>query len=356
MTLDFIHNQTLREDLLSVINEDTQIQEYVGSHILVTGATGLIGSLLIKLLLSFNEIYDTRIKIVAVVRDIGKAKEIYGGIYPREDLTFVEADLLYPFSYDGEIDYIFHMAAVTASGQMMEQPVETILTSVEGTVHMLRLAAEKQVKSFVYLSSAEIYGTYLNGELITEGDLGFIDLKNIRSGYPESKRMCENLCAAYLQQYGVNVVIARLAQTFGAGILPSENRVFAQFARSVINGNDIILHTSGGSSENFCYTTDGLRALLILGVSGSSGEAYNIVNEDSYCTVAEMAEMVAEKFGDGQSRVIFDIPGHGVDIYPRETKFRMSGAKMRALGWWPQISMEESFRRLIAYMKETGIS
>ncbi len=351
-TPDF--SRILRNDFLSVINGDTPIRAYAGAHILVTGASGFIGSLLIRLLLFCNEICDTRIRITAVVKDMEKAKEIYGEMASREDLTIVEADLLEPFSYEGEIDYIFHLAAVTASEKMMEQPVETILTSVEGTDHLLRLAAKKRVRSFVYLSSAEVYGTFPNEERVTEENLGFLDLKNVRSGYPESKRMCENLCAAYRRQHGVNVVIARPAQIFGAGILPGEKRVFSQFATSVIRGTDIVLHTKGGSSENFCYSMDCIRALLILGVRGNFGEAYNIVNEDAYGTVAEMAGMVAEKFGHGRTRVVFDIPERDVYGYPPETKLRLSGAKMRALGWQPRISLEEAYRRLIAYMKETG--
>lgn len=116
------------------------------------------------------------------------------------------------------------------------------------------LARKKHVEAFVYVSSMEVYGVFSNlGRDVTEEDMGFIDPLSVRSNYPESKRLCENMCVAYYQEYAVPVRIARLAQTFGAGILPGENRVFAQFVRSVMNGNDCIAHTGKIRRELLLY-------------------------------------------------------------------------------------------------------
>lgn len=164
--------------------------------------------------------------------------------------------------------------------------------------------------------------------------------------------MCECLCNAYASQHGLDVKSARLAQTFGAGILPTENRVFAQFARSAMNGEDIVLHTTGESEGNYVYTSDAIRAILMLLVSGTSGEAYNIANEESHTTIRKMAEFVADKIAGNEIRVVMDIPEDGTSLgYAPPVKMWLDASKMRALGWEPTVGMEEAYKRMISWME-----
>ena len=122
------------------------------------------------------------------------------------------------------------------------------MIAIKGTTNVLEFAKAKNVRSMVYISSMEAFGiTDPKKNLINEKDLGYIDILNPRSSYSEGKRICECICAAYFSQYGIPVKIARLAQTFGAGVPDSDTRVFAQFAKSAINGEDIVLHTKGES-------------------------------------------------------------------------------------------------------------
>lgn len=225
---------------------------------------------------------------------------------------------------------IFHCASVTTSKVMIEKPVETLLTSIDGTKNILELAKEKNLKSVVYISSMEMYGSFddLDHE-VKENDLGYIDPLKVRSNYPECKRLCENMCIAYLSEYDVPVKIARLAQTFGAGILPGENRVFAQFARSASNGENIVLHTKGLSEGNYCYTRDCMTGLLTILLKGKNGEAYNISNPVSHITIADMAKMVAEKIADGKIEVVFDIPENNNFGYAADTKMKLNSVSFR---------------------------
>ena len=185
-----------------------------------------------------------------------------------------------PVEVDDKIDHIIHCASITTSKVMISRPVDVIRTSLNGTENLLELAKEKQVRSMVYVSSMEMYGALnlQNDQMVTEEMTGYLNPLALRSNYPESKRMCENMCVAYGTQYEVPVKIARLAQTFGAGVLPGENRVFAQFARSAMKGSDIVLHTEGKSEGNYCYTADAVRALLTILVKGENMQAYNAVS------------------------------------------------------------------------------
>ena len=188
----------------------------------------------------------------------------------------------------------------------------------------------------------------------TEKELGLIDLENPRSCYPEGKRMAECLCTAYASEYKVPVKVARLSQTFGAGITYNENRVFAQFAKAAIEGHDIVLHTKGLSFGNYCYTRDTITALLILLVKGNRGEAYTVANEDSNIRIKDMAKMVAEKIAGGKINVVFDIPESALTYgYAPDTELHLSSAKMQALGWKPTVSLEETYRRMMKSMMST---
>lgn len=345
-------NSILEEDFAEVANSDLPFGEFRNKTVLITGATGLIGSFLVKSLLYCNRKRKLGIHILALVRDFQKAEKVFSE-KEYEVLQLVKCDL-----NDGKIDieipvdFIVHTAAVTNSKQMVNDPVGTIQTSIHGTESVLNLALEKKA-SMVYVSSMEMYGNPNLSRMITEDDYGYIDLSNARSCYPESKRLCECLCTAYAAQYGVQVCTARLAQTFGAGIPQSENRVFAQFARSAMRGENIVLHTTGQSEGNYVYISDAIQALLLLLVKGQRGQAYNVTNEENHTTIVEMARMVAKVFGNKNSCVVFDIPEDSKEYgYAPLTKMHLSAEKMEKLGWKPKVDLMESYRRMIEYIKE----
>ncbi len=345
-------NQIVQEDMKQIA-EDPFFQKLAGSRILITGATGLIGSLTAKACMEYNKIHDDKITVVGLIRNEKKAEEVFKENLEDADLQLVTGDLRQPLEIPGTVDYILHTASVTTSKLFVDQPVETIETSYRGTRHVLELAKEKHCKGMVYLSSMEMYGRPDESlEKVTETDLGYIDILNVRSSYSEGKRISECLCAAYADEYQVPVCIARLAQTFGAGVLKSDHRVYAQFARSAVKGEDIVLHTEGKSNGNYCYTTDVIRALALLLQKGEKGQAYNVCNEETTTTIAEMARMVAEEFGQGKSKVVFDIPEDARTYgYAPDVKMHLDAGKLRSLGWEPQYGLKEMYQRLIAGMK-----
>lgn len=341
----------LTEDL-EIISKDEGMKSMSGNTILVTGATGLIGSLFIKAVLLFNKKSREKIRMIAVIRDFEKARRIFGESFTDSELFWVQSDLKDLVDVEFDVDYVIHTASVTTSKLFVTNPVETIETMYRGTKNILELAKKKKCKSVVYLSSMEMYGIPdATLDKVRENDLGYIDILNVRSSYSEGKRIAECLCAAYYEEYGVPVKIARLAQTFGAGILPQDNRVYAQFARSVLEKRDIILHTEGKSYGNYCYTTDVIQALILLLHRGENGQAYNVCNEDTTTTIANMARMVIQEFGDESIKVVFDIPeNQKLYGYAPDVKMCLCSEKLRELGWKAQYTLAQMYERMIGDM------
>ena len=342
-------------DIRNIVESDSISWNVLeGASVFITGATGLIGSLLCRTLLAANDVRRLNMHVYGLVRSTEKAQSIFGELLERDDFSLVTGDITGAVSIDCRIDYIFHCASVTASKIMVSKPVETLMTAVEGTRNMLELAKAENVRAFVYASSMEVYGSFSDlGHDVTEEDLGYIDPLAVRSNYPESKRLCENMCIAYFMEYGVPVRMARLAQTFGAGILPGENRVFAQFARSAIRGEDIVLHTKGLSEGNYCYTSDTIKGLLMIALVGRDGEAYNISNPDTHTTIADMARMVCDDIAGGAIKVIFDIPESNTFGYAADTKMKLDSGKLQALGWKPEVGLREAYVRLTGSIRES---
>lgn len=342
----------LQEDLERIASAEWIDWERLrGKKILVTGATGLIGGMVTRGLLAANEMRGLGLTVLALVRSREKAEGIFG---TEDGPELIEGDIMELPEIGQQVDFIIHGASATASKDFVDRPVETIWTALQGTRNLLELAKEKNAESMVYLSSMEAYGVVEPEKyIVRETDYGYIDPLQVRSSYSESKRMAEGLCGAYAHEYQVPVKTARLAQTFGAGIARSENRVFAQFARSIMNGQDIVLHTDGSKAHCYCYTSDAVLGILTILLQGSSGEAYNISNEATFGTIRSMAEMLIEKYPEGGSKLIFDIPEDANKFgYAPTSRMLVNAEKLNALGWKAQVDLPEMFARLMDYMRQ----
>lgn len=325
---------------LAAGDSEDLIKSFSGKKILVTGSTGLVGSAIVRALLAANEFLDARISVVLPVRNIFKAKSLFG-----EGATYLEWSLGDSLDECPAADYVVHAAALTASNDLRYKPVEVIGGTVSGTTAVLNYCRRVGVAGCVYISSMEVYGK-VDG-VATEDNLGLVDPTVVRNSYPESKRLSEALVAAYADEYSVNACSARLAQTFGAGASRDDTRVFADFARRAVAGENIVLLTDGSKSNPYLSTRDLPSAVFTLLVHGEKGQSYNVANEATYCSIREMAELVACKFSNGKSSVEFDIDNKKAAMYPKPTHLILDTAKIRNLGWQPHDSLEDMYASMI---------
>ena len=341
-------NKILEEDFSYIAgNIDMPWDQFNGKSILITGAGGFLGSLLVRFFYYLNDKHDRNIRLIVLVRNEEKARRLLG-----DRAVIIQDDICNVSQIPYDIDYLFHCAAETNSRKMIESPVEVSEGIVVGTFNIMRLARQKKIKSAVYISSMEVYGNVPEkADKVDENDCGVIDVLCARSCYPMGKRMAENICFNYYYQYGVPVKIARLAQTFGAGVLETDNRVFAQFARSVMSKEDIVLHTDGSSIGNYCYSADAILGLIFILLKGVNGQAYNVVNEELTMSIKQMAEIVANKVANGSISVKYEIPENNVYGYAAARKNRLSSKRLCSLGWKPMYGMEDMYNRMIAAWK-----
>ena len=301
-------NEIICEDVKNFAKHFDLTDQLAGASFLITGATGLIGSSLIRCLLALNE----QIKVYAPVRNLKKAEDLFDE-WQKEHIRFIECDLVeYDYSLLEKIDYIVHCAAPTSSKFFVEHPVETSEIIMDGTKKMLQLARQKQVQGMVYLSSLEVYGESNDDSLSVKEDFqGYLNPMSVRSSYPMAKRATENLCCLYASEYGVPVKIARLTQTTGAGIAKDDSRIIAQFARLAAEGRDIVLH------------------------------------ESTYISARGMADFIHENINPNCHVKIELADNMG---YAPPTKLRLDAGKLMRLGWNPRYGLKEIFERLIEYL------
>ena len=316
-----------------------------GKTLFITGATGLIGFNLISALAYMNLYKNLSLKILALVRDEDKSRGRFAEVIAEgAPLEFIVGDLEHiPYVAD-KVDYIIHGGSPTASRYFAEYPVETINLNLVGAMTLLEMAKEKKVTSFLFISSLEVYGSLHREEKVDENHESFVNTMNPRSSYPEAKRMIETMCASYAEQYQVPAKVIRLTQTFGTGVRKEDNRVYAQFMRSAMAGDDIILRTQGGTRRSYLYTADAVTAILTILLKGKNGEAYNAANEETYCSIKDMAELVARMKG---VRVIVKESKESIKLYPAELFMNLSTYKIRNLGWNSEVSLSKMFMKMM---------
>lgn len=341
-------NDILQEDAENLAKSFPYVSELRDAVVLVTGSTGLIGSHLVKALACMNRIHSLNLKVLASCRSREKAAGVFGQLLERGDVSLVSSNDYQEDCQGVRVDYVIHCACPTGSKYFVEHPVETVAAILDGTRYALDFAVASGVKGFVCLSSLEVYGVPSTQDgRMRESDYGYLDPMSVRSSYSEGKRMAECICAAYTEEYGVPVKVARLSQTLGPGVSYDDKRVFAEFIRCALEGRDIVLHTAGNTLRTYCYTRDAVAGILTILLKGEAGQAYNVSNKETGVTIKEMAELVCGLYPEKNIKVQFDFPEDIESFgYNPEMIIRLETEKLESLGWQPAVGLEEMFARL----------
>lgn len=320
--------------------------------IMISGASGLIGSCVIDTIMYMNEKYDLQCKIIALGRNLEAAKKRFEKYFDNPTFQFIQMDINQSIEKDfDKIDYIFHLASNTHPKAYALDPVGTIHTNIIGTNNLLEIAKKSSCERFIFASSCEIYGEAKDGKIgFDESYCGYIDCNTLRAGYNESKRCGEALCQAYIKQYGLDIVIPRIARCYGATLLSTDTKALTQFINNAITGENIVLKSEGKQYFSYVYVADVVSALFKILLNGKCGEAYNISNDESNITLKELAQLIANECG---SEVVFDLPSEIEKAgFSKATIAILKNDKLCTLGWKPNYSIQEGIRRTIKILKD----
>ena len=314
----------------------------------ITGATGLICSAVVDVLEELSVSKNLNWTIFVAVRNLDTAKQRFSKY--NSNIVYFAYDILKPSSFPENIDYFIHGAGNAYPSVISKYPVETLTGSIYGLEQILHYAVEHKNTRVLYVSSSEVYGVLETNKPIKENEYGFVDILNPRSSYSIGKRAAESLCSSFISEFNADCVIVRPGHIYGPTASKQDNRVSSAFMYSAAQGQNLVMKSKGEQIRSYCYCLDCASAIIVSLFLGETGEAYNISNKNSLCTINEMAEYFAKV---GNVKLCFDLPSEREkNAFNPMLNSSLSSEKLESLGWEEFFSKEEGFEHSVAIIKE----
>lgn len=330
----YLDNDLYFADVVKTIEQTGNVEYFTGKSILILGASGLIGSFLTDCLLYANRVQKMNLHIYAASRSRERLIERFGE--ERKSLRFVEGDVT-TLEFNMPIDVIVHSSSYAHPRAFREKPVETMLANMLGTYRVLEIARRNPGCRVLYVSSGEVQEE--------------VDHLTTRACYPVSKKAGETLCLSYMQEYNVEVMIARPCHTFGAHAMEEDNRITAQFIARAADDQDIIMNSAGSQMRSFAYVADCVSGLLTILTCGQAGKVYGVAS-DEVCSIRQFAEWCA---GTVQRQVVFH-EANGKELAeasPIKEQI-IDNTELKLLGWIPGYSIEQGIKHSVNIRKCIG--
>lgn len=349
-----ILSNTIYEDIEVVYqNLQAELEKIEGSTWLISGGAGFLGGYFLDLLNYCNKKgFHRPCRIFCVDNFVSGTPARIRHLQGNKYFHFISANVKEPIKITGNIDYIIHAASIASPPVYRKYPLETIEVNVTGLKNLLNLGREKDLKGFLFLSTSEIYGDPPPENIPTPEDYcGNVSCTGPRACYDESKRLGETLAINYWRQYGMPVKTVRPFNVYGPGLRLDDKRVIPDFFRDALVKNKITIFSNGLPTRSFCYVSDGITGFMSVLLSGYSGEAFNIGNDQQEISIIELAKIIAQTVGGIE--IVFRESGEAEYLTdnPQRRCPDLTKAK-RLLGYRPQVNLETGLGRTLAWYRE----
>lgn len=347
----YLKSELYQQDIDSITALSLPWNKLRNQSVLLTGASGLIGTTLVDVLMNLNEKNHLNCHVYAAGRNIDRAKERFGDYWSSPYFQFISMDVNKPIQLEESIDYIIHAASNTHPRLYASDPVGSLMTNLEGTYNLLEYGRTHNLKRMLFLSSVEVYGQALQtDDIFDEEYCGYIDCNAVRACYPEGKRAGEALCNAYISKYGMDIVIPRFSRVYGPTMRLDDSKAMSQFIMNGVRGEDIVLKSQGLQKFSYCYVGDVVQGLLYCLLKGQCGEAYNIADVKTDMLLKDITQYIADLTGH---KVVFDIPDKMEDKgFSKVTVGVMDSSKLQKLGWQPFDDLKSGIKKTIEVLGE----
>lgn len=339
-------NSTLYRNDIKKALEKYDFSSFDGKSILVTGATGLICSSLIDVLLILQEITEIDIRIIGAGRHPSVIKKRF-----ENRVTPIAYDAIFPLQITEDVDYIIHGAGSASPELYTSSPVETMLSNINGINNLLNYCIGKKTR-MIYISSSEVYGRKNDEESFLETNYGYVDLDNIRNSYSESKRASEMLCKSYEKEYGVDVSMVRPGHVYGPTASKKDKRISSDFAYKAARGEKLEMLSAGLQNRSYCYCIDASMAILVCLLNGVSGEAYNIGTED-VTSIKKMAQILAKS--GGIELKLKEPTKEEKNAFNPMNNASLNMRKISEIGYMQTFTAREGLEHTVSILRESGL-
>lgn len=343
-----------RELMEQFLKENTLLNGFSGKTLLLTGATGMIGSFLVDVLMLRNESVHSseRVSVIALARNPETAITRFSAWQKHEELVFLPCDIAKGLPVLPAIpDYYIHAASTTHPVAYASEPVNTILSNVFGLNNLLEYMVQQEKGRLLVLSSVEIYGNNRGDtELFSEDYCGYINCNTLRAGYQEAKRVSESLCQAYIQQNDADITIIRLPRTYGPTMRLNDSKAATQFIMNGVRGQDIVLKSEGKQFFSYAHVYDAVSGILFALMKGKQGQAYNLADPSSDIMLRDLAKMIADYTG---KKVVFQLPNSLEQSgFSPVSKALLCSEKLKELGWKPKFDIQTGIESTIRILRD----